>query len=112
MFAGPINVALGKPTTQSSKLGNGIPSHAVDGNRNQTYSEGSCSHTLNSGPESWWMVDLLNIYNIDSIMIFNRIDCCCKWSVLCYFICFVIIPQQLQIQTIFFTDMADLCKPS
>ena len=74
-------MALGKPATQSSQssfIHFGEASRAVDGNRNQMLSAGSCSHTLTSAADSWWMVDLLGVYNISSMTIYNRIDCCCK----------------------------------
>ncbi|KAL9950694.1 hypothetical protein ACROYT_G043234 [Oculina patagonica] len=47
----PENIALGRPTAQSSTYNNSISGNAVDGN------PGHCSHTLEDNP-SWWQVDL------------------------------------------------------
>jgi len=64
------NVALGKPTFQTSTLeGQGTSDIAVDGN------EDWMTHTLN-GPSEYWKVDLLFPYKISSISIVNRQDCC------------------------------------
>jgi len=73
------NVALGKPTSQSGTLGwsSGayLASRAVDGNTDGKMHSGSCTHTLQSQPV-WWEVDLQDIYRVDTVKIFNRIDCC------------------------------------
>jgi|GEM_PF-5886101 len=64
------NVALGKPTFQTSTLeGQRTSDIAVDGN------EDWFTHTLN-GPSEYWKVDLLFPYKISSISIVNRKDCC------------------------------------
>ena len=57
-------------------MANGLAYSAVDGNRNQNFSAGSCTHTLKNSAGSWWMVDLLGVYNISSVTIYNREDCC------------------------------------
>ena len=50
--------------------------NAVDGNRDRNYFNGHCMQT-NMGIESlWWVVDLLSIYYIDHVEIWNRLDCC------------------------------------
>ena len=70
-----VNVALGKPTTQSSTDFGGVSGRAVDGNTNGQYNAGSVTHTANES-NAWWQVDLQNNETIDSISLFNRTDCC------------------------------------
>ncbi len=64
------NVALNKPTTQSSTSFNGVSSRAVDGNTNGSLT----SHTENE--QGWWRVDLQDEYDISTINVFNRTNCC------------------------------------
>eukprot|EP00058_Branchiostoma_floridae_P028282 XP_002613773.1 hypothetical protein BRAFLDRAFT_85314 [Branchiostoma floridae] len=74
------NVALGKTAFQTSTLGDGVASRAVDGNTNTDYTAGSCTHTVGDPGETnptWW-VDLGQSYVIDRVVIFNRQDCCAK----------------------------------
>ena len=71
------NLALGKPTRQSTTQGNGKPSKAVDGNRNSEFDSSSCTHTK-SKKGSWWQVDLEAVYEIRDVVITNRGDCCGK----------------------------------
>ncbi|MEM6634175.1 MAG: PKD domain-containing protein, partial [Bacteroidota bacterium] len=73
------NLAFGKPSSQSSTYGNGVPTIAVDGN---TAGQGSpwganasLQHTQ-SEASPWWEVDLEEIANIDSIRVYNRTSCC------------------------------------
>jgi alpha-L-fucosidase len=49
----------------------------VDGNTDGTFLAGSVTHTAN-GPEEWWQVDLGTSRTIDSIVLWNRQDCCAK----------------------------------
>ncbi|CAH1247231.1 PKD1L3 [Branchiostoma lanceolatum] len=78
-----VNVALGKPADQTSTYRyahHGLASHAVDGNTDGNYYSGSCASTAHP-PEanpSWW-VDLGESYMVDSVVIFNRMDCCGDW---------------------------------
>ena len=55
------NIALGKPSAQSSLFGigplEGAPGKAVDGIADPNYENGHCSHTHSDNP-SWWLVDL------------------------------------------------------
>ena len=56
---------------------------AVDGDSNAKYGypEVSCSSTYTWDPlitHAWWMVDLQKDYQIESITIQNREDCCGK----------------------------------
>ena len=70
------NKALGKPATQSSEGWGGNPNRATDGNTNGQWGGGSVTHTDNPGSPSWWEVDLLDTYDIGSIVLWNRLDCC------------------------------------
>jgi hypothetical protein len=80
VFSGGVNVALGKTTQQSSDInpGSGLSSNAVDGNTNGNWAAGSVTHTLAGSVaiEPWWQVDLGSTVTIDSIVIWNRTDCC------------------------------------
>ena len=71
------NVALGKYAYQSStqELVEGDPpvaAKAVDGN---TLKRSSMTHTTNEAG-AWWEVDLRHTAEIESILLFNRFDCC------------------------------------
>ncbi|KAF3839211.1 hypothetical protein F7725_017928 [Dissostichus mawsoni] len=71
------NVALRGKATQSNRLEHafGSASSAIDGNRENKFHSGSCSHTdAESNP--WWRVDLLEPYIVTSVIISNRADCC------------------------------------
>ncbi|CAJ1063012.1 fucolectin-1-like [Xyrichtys novacula] len=71
------NVALRGKATQSTRLVNILASasNAIDGNRDNDYNHGSCTHTL-AQVNPWWRVDLLDHYIITSIVVTNRGDCC------------------------------------
>ena len=71
------NLALNRPTIQSSNYsqGGGDSSHAVDGNTNGNYFQGSVTAT-NLDTQAWWQVDLESIGSIESINVWNRTDCC------------------------------------
>jgi hypothetical protein len=71
----PVNLAQGKPATQSSTAAGGVASRAVDGNLNGDYSANSVTHTAGSA-QPWWQVDLGAVQRIDSIQVYNRTDCC------------------------------------
>lgn len=68
------NVAIGGIATQSSVSHGGIPSRAIDGNVSGIWGHASTTHT--TAANAWWMVDLKNTYDIDSITLWNRLDCC------------------------------------
>jgi len=71
------NIALNKPVDQSSTFEDGVPERAVDGDINGNYFDGSVTATNDFlQPGSWWKVDLLGIFDIETIEIFNRQDCC------------------------------------
>uniref|UniRef100_T1IQG4 Fibrinogen C-terminal domain-containing protein n=1 Tax=Strigamia maritima TaxID=126957 RepID=T1IQG4_STRMM len=74
-----VNVALGKPTNQSSIEYNAGGHLAVDGRITQMFYPGygrwiaQCTHTTEGGDEyPWWRVDLLQEYIISSVYIYNR----------------------------------------
>lgn len=70
-----FNVALNKPTQQSSTAFGGMSSRAVDGNTDGAFFSNSVTHSdLDSG--AWWMVDLGAEYLIESVTVFNRTVCC------------------------------------
>ncbi|MCH2364885.1 MAG: discoidin domain-containing protein, partial [Planctomycetes bacterium] len=66
---GPRGIA-----TQSSEGWSGNPQRALDGNTDGQWGGGSVTHT--NGAPSWWEVDLRDTYEIWSITIWNRLDCC------------------------------------
>ena len=74
----PVNVALNKPTEQSSISAGGNASRAVDGNRNGRYHLGSVTHTTHER-DPYWSVDLQSTYDIQNIKVFNRDDSCCRF---------------------------------
>ncbi|XP_013883757.1 fucolectin [Austrofundulus limnaeus] len=74
------NVALRGKATQSQLYraewsAFAIASNAIDGNRDSTFFDGSCTHTQTM-LNPWWRVDLLDRYVIDHVVITNRGDCC------------------------------------
>ena len=77
--AAGTNLALGKPTTQSSSYWDGAVSHsgsmAVDGNRNGRWSSTSPAST-NFDTNAWWQVDLGSVQTIPTVRIYGRTDCC------------------------------------
>ncbi|MEM6632739.1 MAG: T9SS type A sorting domain-containing protein, partial [Bacteroidota bacterium] len=71
---GPVNLALNKPSVQSSTLGEGIASLANDGNTTGTDNWGTdanMQHTQD-GLGGWWKVDLQEKVSLDGIAIYNR----------------------------------------
>ncbi|CAH1263337.1 NPTX1 [Branchiostoma lanceolatum] len=73
--ANTTNIALNRPTDQSSIAHNGAAGLAVDGNRNPIWNAKSCTHTTEE-PNPWWRVDLGSTKYVDRVVIFNRKDCC------------------------------------
>jgi hypothetical protein len=71
----PVNLALGRPATQSSVGYGGDPAKAVDGNTDGRYANGSVTHTFGS-TQPWWQVDLGAVSALTSVQVFNRTDCC------------------------------------
>ena len=68
------NLALGKPTSQSSQFGIFDSNRAVDGNRNTVLDNGHCTHTQEQS-KPWWWVDLGTSYTIGTVRITNRAVC-------------------------------------
>ncbi|XP_067679150.1 fucolectin-1-like [Haliotis asinina] len=66
------NIAQGKPAIQSTVTYRGHPFYAVDGVTGGDLSRDGCVHTRYG--TSWWIVDLLHVYNISAITIFRRTD--------------------------------------
>ncbi|VVM24608.1 hypothetical protein BSPWISOXPB_5002 [uncultured Gammaproteobacteria bacterium] len=76
---GTINLALGKPATQSSTFLyhsiNPVAGYAVNGNTDGYFLNKSTTHT-NYEQGAWWQVDLGSKKDIKQIIIYNRTDCC------------------------------------
>ncbi len=73
-----VNLALGKPTRQSSLFGPGYSDNAVDGKVDQKFNYNSwelnsVTHTQ-SERNPWWEVDLGDSYNIKEVLILKRND--------------------------------------
>lgn len=66
------DIALGKPSKQSSTFNKFIVKYAVDGNRGTDLIEDRFSHTAGGDTNPWWMVDLQAVYYIKTVRIFNR----------------------------------------
>jgi hypothetical protein len=71
---GQLNLASGRPATQSSTAFGGSASRAVDGTTNGQWSGNSVTHT--NLEAAWWQVDLGKSYRVGRVSIFNRTDCC------------------------------------
>jgi cytochrome c peroxidase len=69
------NVALGKPTSQSSTAAGGLSQRAVDGNTSGNWGTGSVTHTAGES-KSWWQVNLGSAHQISRVTLWNRTDCC------------------------------------
>jgi hypothetical protein len=78
IVGGGGNLAVGRFATQSSTLPgypNAGPASAIDGNTNGNFYSGSVTHTdFETNP--WWQVDLGAAANINSVILWNRTDCC------------------------------------
>jgi hypothetical protein len=70
VFSGGVNVASGKTVTGNSLYGAQFPhSNLVDGNKT------NFAHTNNEAVE-WFLIDLGQAYEIEKVVIHNRLDCC------------------------------------
>lgn len=69
-------MALEGVASQSSTFNEyGHPGNAIDGSPSSDYMQKKCSHTgLDINP--WWTVDLRKRFDVFSIKIINRGDCC------------------------------------
>ncbi|XP_070546895.1 fucolectin-like [Ptychodera flava] len=72
------NVALGKPTSQSStkKKKDGGPEKAVDGNKDSDLKKGNSCTFTDREYQPRWEVDLEQSFDIYEVVITNRQDCC------------------------------------
>lgn len=71
------DLAFGKETAQSTTAEGGTSARAVDGNSDGNFAHSSCTHTDGSNEQApWWRVDLGSAAAIDSVTVFNRVDCC------------------------------------
>uniref|UniRef100_A0A8C4GQI5 Fucolectin tachylectin-4 pentraxin-1 domain-containing protein n=1 Tax=Dicentrarchus labrax TaxID=13489 RepID=A0A8C4GQI5_DICLA len=66
------NIAKGGKVTQSSMFG---PERTIDGNHASNWHLGSCTHTQRD-KNPWWRLDLLKTYEINTVTITIRGDCC------------------------------------
>lgn len=71
---GLINVATRGVASQSSTVGDGEASRAIDGDTNGDWGEDSVTHT--DIGDGWWEVDLLGEFPIREVVLHNRTDCC------------------------------------
>lgn len=69
------NLAQGKASSQSSTANGGSAARAVDGNTNGAWRGNSVTHTSNN-TNAWWQVNLGSSYALNSIILWNRTDCC------------------------------------
>ena len=72
------NLALGGVAQQSSTLDLGLDfsaANAIDGNSGGNFPGDDIAHT-NLEAEPWWEIDLGAVYDLTSISVFNREDCC------------------------------------
>ena len=75
----PANLALNQSASQSSTYGDGVASIAVDGNTDGNGSPWGAGATIThtqSGPNTWWQVDLGQQADIQQVNVFNRTSCC------------------------------------
>ena len=70
------NLALGKPTSQSStRGGGGAASRAVDGNTSGIFNDNSVTHTIGPGERTpFWEINLEQPSDLTSIRLYNRND--------------------------------------
>ena len=74
-----INAAVGSNAIASSTLDRNAPSNAVDGNNYQRATLNTCAVSSDQ-VNPWILLDLGGAYTITHIKIFNRLDCCSKYS--------------------------------
>ena len=65
------NIAIHKPTWQTSTMHGGWAEHAVDGSRKPRFSRGSCNHTKTED-YSTWVVNLGCLSQIFMVNVTNR----------------------------------------
>ena len=72
-FSVRSNIALFKPTSQSSSIEVSYASNAVDGKKDLNYK--NCAHTKQES-DPWWRVDLGRVEPVAEVNILNRGHCC------------------------------------
>jgi hypothetical protein len=75
VYNAPVNVAAGRPASQSTTDFGGFPSRATDGNIDGNWGNNSVTHT-SWEYRPWWQVDLGSTKTISGVVLFNRTDCC------------------------------------
>ncbi len=70
-----VNLAAGRPASQSSTAFGGSADRAVDSNTDGIFGNASVTHTANQA-QPWWEVDLGAIALIETIDVWNRAGCC------------------------------------
>ena len=63
------------PTWSSSVGWGGVASRGVDRKSSGIWAMGTCTHSANAGFNQW-RVDLLDHFDVDAVVIYNRLDCC------------------------------------
>ena len=74
-----VNLARGKTAWQVDVSSGGLPSRAVDGNKNGQWGGNSCTATSsdsNKNLNNWWTVDLQRRTEVMKVTLYNRADCC------------------------------------
>jgi len=74
----PTNLAMGRATAQSSTFpgyASAAASSAVDGNTDGNFFDNSVTAT-NADTNAWWQVDLGVSSTINTVVLWNRTDCC------------------------------------
>jgi hypothetical protein len=71
------NLALNQPTFMECTLGDHVGARATDGNTNGSLDAGSVAHTCVT-EDPWIMVDLGSYKTVVDVIIYNRLDKCCK----------------------------------
>ncbi|XP_064644356.1 uncharacterized protein LOC135498116 [Lineus longissimus] len=73
------NLAWKKPTSTSSDLAAATHQKSADGKASPYYFDGTCSTTLKNLLVQWWRVDLGKVYDVERVLITNRVDCCAHY---------------------------------
>ncbi|XP_074540317.1 uncharacterized protein LOC141801240 [Halichoeres trimaculatus] len=68
-----VNLALRGKASQSSLYPGGMANLAIDGNNDNEWGHGSCSHTKDDFAP-WWRLDLVTIHKVFTVKITNRIN--------------------------------------
>jgi len=75
-----VSVSVARPTLSATISGygwGGLAARAIDGSTgNGKYSSGSCAHSNNANGDNWLRIGLGRRYEVTTIKIFGRADCC------------------------------------